>query len=133
MSKQDNVETRLEPNFGKLFQTNTELTPLEPTMETQICNWKELTFITMKLPEEDTSLELSWWIWNQVLWTQSELDLSVNYSDQTTLYSDRPELETTGLKDITPKELNWSTQSWMLLEKKLKDATAYKDSKSPTH
>ncbi len=59
MSKQDNVETRSEPSSGKLSLMNTELTPLEHIMETQICNWKELMFITTKPLEEDTFLEQS--------------------------------------------------------------------------
>ena len=57
----------------------------------------------------------------------------VNFSDQTILSSAKPELVTIGPKDITLKVLNLSTQSSMLSEKKLKDATAFKDSKSPTH
>ena len=57
----------------------------------------------------------------------------VNSLDQTTSYSVKPELVTIGLKDITLKVPNLSTQSSMLSEKKLKDATAFKDSKSPTH
>jgi len=63
-------------------------------------------FISTKLPEEDMSQELSWWILNQVLWIQSELDHSDNYSDQITLFSDKPELVTIGQKDIILKELN---------------------------
>jgi hypothetical protein len=59
-----------------------------------------------KPPEEDTSPEPSLWIWNPVPWTQSELDPSDNYSDPITLSSDKPEPETTGLKDTTLKELN---------------------------
>lgn len=62
--------------------------------------------ISTKPPEEDTSQELSWWILNLVPWTQLELDHSDNYSDQITSFSDKPEPVTTGLKDITPKELN---------------------------
>jgi len=63
-------------------------------------------FISMKLPEEDMSQELSWWILNQVLWIQSELDHSDNYSDQITSFSDKPEQVTIGLKVIILKELN---------------------------
>jgi len=89
-------------------------------------------FITTKPPVEDTSQELSWWIWNLVPWTQLEPDLSVNYSDPTTSSSVKLVPETIGLKDITLKVLNWSTPSWMLLEKKPKDVIAFKDSKLPT-
>jgi hypothetical protein len=53
----------------------------------------------------------------------------VNFLDQTTLYLDKLELETTGLKDIILKELNSSILFSMLLEKKLKDVIAYKDSR----
>ena len=88
---------------------------------------------TMKPLEEDTSPELFWWTWNPEPWIQSELDLLVNYSDQITSSSDKPEPETTGPKDTILKELSWSTQSSMSSEKKPKDAIAYKDSKSVTH
>jgi len=83
----------------------------------------------MRLLEEDMSQELSWWILNQELWTQSELDLLVSFSDQTTLCLVKPEQETTGLKVITLKELNLLTLFLMLLEKKLKVVIVYKDSK----
>ena len=56
----------------------------------------------------------------------------VNFSDQTTLSLVKPELVTIGQKDIILKELNLLTQSLMLSEKKLKDATVFKDSKSLT-
>lgn len=49
--------TKLEPNSGKSFLMNTELTPPEPTTEIPICNWKESTFIITKPLEEDTSPE----------------------------------------------------------------------------
>lgn len=81
---------------------------------------------------EDTSPEPSWWTWNQEPWTQSELDHSDNSSDQTTLFSDKVEPVTTGLRVTTPKVLNWSIQSSMSLERKLKVAIACKVSKSPT-
>ena len=89
-------------------------------------------FTITKLPEEDMSQEPSLWILNQVPWIPSELVHSVNSSDQITLFSDKPELVTTGLKVIILKELNSLTQFLMLSEKKLKDVIAYKDSKSPT-
>jgi len=60
----------------------------------------------MKPLEEDTSPELSSWTWNPVLWTPSEPDLSDNYSDLITSYSDKPEPETIGPRDTTLKELN---------------------------
>jgi hypothetical protein len=86
-----------------------------------------------KPPEEDMSQEPSLWILSQEPWIQSEPDLSDNSSDQTTSSSDKPELETTGLRDITLKELNSLTQFSMLSERKLKDVIASKVSKSPTH
>jgi len=82
--------------------------------------------------EEDMSPELSLWILNPVPWTLLEPDLSDNFSDLITLSSDKPEPETTGPKDTTLKELNLLTQSSMSAEKKLKDVTVSKDSKSPT-
>ena len=56
----------------------------------------------------------------------------VNFSDQTTSSLAKLELVTIGQKDIILKELNLLTQSLMLSEKKLKDATVFKDSKSLT-
>jgi hypothetical protein len=100
------VEIKSEPNSGKSSLTNTELTPPEPITEIPIYNWKESTFISTKPLEEDMSPEPSSWILNPVPWTPSELDLSVNFSDPTISYSDKPEPVTIGLKDITPKELN---------------------------
>ena len=119
-------------NSGKSFLTNTELTQPVPITEIQTSNWKELTSITMKPLVAVMSQEPSSWTWNQEPWTQSELAHSDNSSDQTTSFSDKPEPEITGPKDITPKELNWLTQFLMLSEKKPKDATVFKDSKSPT-
>ena len=87
----------------------------------------------MRPLEEDTSQELFLWILNPEQWTPLELDPSVNSSDLTTSSSDKVEPETTGPRDTTLKELNLLTQSLMSPERKLKDATAYKDSKSPTH
>ena len=89
-------------------------------------------YTTMKLLVEDTYLELSLWTWNQEPWTQSELDHSDNSSDQITSFLDNLELETTGLRDITLKELNSLIQSSMSLERKLKVVIASKVSKSLT-
>ena len=125
--------TKLEPNSGKSSLTNTELTQLEPITETQIFNSKESTSSSMKQLEEDTSQELSLWISNQEPWIQLELDHSVNFSDQTTSFSDKLELVTTGLKVTTLKELNSLIPSSTSLEKKLKVAIASKVSKLPTH
>jgi len=78
------------------------------------------------------SQELSLWILNQVLWIPSEPDHSVNYSDQITSFSDKPEPEITGLKVTILKELNSLIPFLMLSEKKPKVVIAYKDSKLPT-
>jgi len=86
----------------------------------------------MKPQVEDTSQEPFLWTWNQEPWTQSEQDPSVNSSDQTTSSSDNLEQETTGLKAITQKALNSSTQFLMSLEKKQKAAIASRAFKSPT-
>lgn len=86
----------------------------------------------MKLLVEDTYLEPSLWTWNQEPWTQLELDHSVNFSDLITSFSVSQEPETTGLRDITLRELNLLTQFSMSLERKLKVVIAYKDSRSPT-
>lgn len=51
----------------------------------------------------------SWLTWSQEPWTPSDPAHSDRSSDQTTLSLDRVELETTGPRDTTQKELNWST------------------------
>ena len=131
MSKVVNVETKLVPSSGRLSPMNTELTLQVPIMEILTFNSKESMSTTMKPPVEDTFPELFLWISNQEQWIQLELDLSVNFSDLTILFSVKPEQEITGPRDIIPKELNSLTQSSMLLEKKLKDVIAFKDSKLP--
>ena len=130
--KEDNAETKLVPNSGKLFLMNTELTQLEPTTETLTFNWKESMSTSMKPLVVDTFPEPSLWIWNLEPWTPLEPDPSVNSSDPITLFSDKLELVITGPKDITLKELNLLTPFSMSAEKKLKDVIACKDSKSPT-
>ena len=103
--------TKLVLNSGKLSVINMELILLVLIMETLTYNYKGSMSISMKPLEEDTFQELSLWILNQELWIQLELDHSVNFSDQTTSFSDKLELVTTGLKVTTLKELNSSTQS----------------------
>ena len=88
--------------------------------------------IIMKQQVEDMYQELFLWILNLELWTQFVLDLSVNCSDQTISFSVNPEQETTGLKDTTLKVQNLLIKFLTLSEKKLKDVTVYKDSKSAT-
>merc|ERR1712048_680402 len=99
---------------------------------TLISNLRESMSTITKLPVEDSSQELSSWISNQEQWTPSELDHSVNSSDQTTLSSDKLVPVTTGPRVTTPKVLNSSTPSSMSSEKKLKVAIVSKVSKSPT-
>jgi len=86
-------------------------------------------FITMKQLVDVTFPELFLWISNQEPWIQLEQDHLVNYSDLITSFSDKLELETTGLKGITPKELNLLIQYSMLSEKKPKVVTVSKDFK----
>merc|ERR1719487_1932429 len=78
------------------------------------------------------SQEQSLWILSQEPWTPSELDHSVNFSDQTTSFSDKLELVTTGPRVTTPRELSSSTPSSMSSERKPKVAIASKVSRSPT-
>merc|ERR1712083_175797 len=85
-----------------------------------------------KPPVEDTSQEPSSWILSQEPWTPSELDHSVNSSDQTTSSSDKLVSVTTGPRVITLKVLSSSTPSSMSSERKPKVAIASKDSRSPT-
>merc|ERR1712167_197799 len=72
------------------------------------------------------------WISNQEPWTPSELDHSVNSSDQTTSFSDKLVPVTTGPRVTTPKVLSSSTPSSTLSERKLRVAIASKVSRSPT-
>merc|ERR1712167_514649 len=132
MGKVVNAVTKLVPNSGKSSLMNTELTPLVPIMVTPISNSRESTSTTTKPPVEDMSQEPSSWILSQEPWTPSELDHSVNSSDQTTSFSDKPVPVTTGPRVITPRELSSLTQSSMSSEKKPKVAIASKVSRSPT-
>merc|ERR1712113_1349035 len=111
---------------------NTELTQPVPTTVTLISNSRESTSTTTRPPVEDTSQEPSSWILSQEPWTPSELDHSVNSSDQTTSSSDRPVPETTGPRVTTPRELSSSTPSSMSSERRLRAATAFRASRSPT-
>merc|ERR1712110_380817 len=97
------------PNSGKSSPTNTELTQPVPTTVIPISNSRESTSTTTKPPVEDTSQEPSSWILSQEPWTPSELDHSVNSSDQTTSFSDKLVPVTTGLKVTTPRVPNLST------------------------
>ena len=124
--------TKSVPSSGKSFPTNTELTQPAHITETPIFNSKESTFTSTKPPAADTSQEPFSWISNPEQWTPSELDLSVNSSDLTTSSSDKAVPVTTGPRVTTLKELNSSTQSSTSPERKLKDATASKVSKSLT-
>merc|ERR1711939_352473 len=131
-SKVVNAVTRLVPNSGKSSLMNTELTQLVPITVTLISNSRESTSTTTRPPVEDTSQEPSSWILSQEPWTPSELDHSVNSSDQTTSSSDKPVPVTTGPRDITPKVPSSSTPSSMLSVRKPKVAIAFKVSRSPT-
>merc|ERR1712070_182814 len=124
--------TKSVPNSGKSSPTNTELTQPVPTTVTLISNSRESTSTTTRPPVEDTSQEPSSWISSQEPWTPSELDHSVNSSDQTTSFSDKLVPVTTGPRVTTPKVLSSLTPSSMLLEKKPKVAIASKVSKLPT-
>ncbi len=130
-SKVVNAVTKSVQNSGKSFLTNTESTLLVLITATLIFNSKELTSIITKPQEEDMYQEQSLWTYNLEPWTQSGLDPLGNFLGQTTLFSDKLEPETTGLKVTIPKELNLLIQFWTSLEKKLKDATVFKVSKSP--
>merc|ERR1711998_171426 len=62
-----------------------------------------------------------------------ELDHSDNFSDQTTLFSDKLVPVTTGPRVTIPRELSSLTPSLMSSERKLKVAIASKVSRLPTH
>merc|ERR1711865_916732 len=112
-SKVVNAVTKSVPNSGRSSPTSTELTLPVPTTVTLISNSRESMSTSTKPPEEDTFQEPSSWISNQEPWTPSELDHSVNSSDQTTLSSDKPVPVTTGPKVITPRVPSSSTPSSM--------------------
>merc|ERR1712139_110116 len=120
------------PNSGKSSPTNTELTQPVPTTVTLISNSRESTSTTTRPLVEDTSQELSSWILSQEPWTPSELDHSVNSSDQITSSSDKLVPVTTGPRVTTPRVPNSSTPSLMSSERKLRVAIASKVSRSPT-
>merc|ERR1711881_53487 len=111
---------------------NTELTQLVPITATLISNSRESTSTTTRPPVEDTSQEPSLWILSQEPWTLSEPAHSVNSSDQTTSFSDKPVPVTTGPRVITPRELSSLTPSSMSSERKPKVAIAFRDSRSLT-
>ena len=111
---------------------STESTQLEHTMVTLIFSWRESTSTTMKPLVENMYPGLFWWIWNLEPWIQSDLDLLVRSSVQITLCLDRVELETTGQRVITQRELNSKTQFLMLYEEKLRVVTVSKDSNCVT-
>ena len=61
MYKEDNAVTKSEPNSGKSFLMNTELTQPEPITETPISNSKESMFTTTKQLVVVMFQELSLW------------------------------------------------------------------------
>merc|ERR1712113_1191199 len=124
--------TRSVPSSGKSSPMSTELTQLVPTTETPTSSLRESTSTTTKPLEAVTSQEPSSWILSQAPWMPSEPDHSDSSSDQTTSSSDKPEPETTGLRVTTPKVLSSSTPSLMSSERRLKVATAFRASRSPT-
>merc|ERR1712110_628024 len=105
--------------MGSLMST--ELTQLAPTTETPTFSSRESMCTTTKPPVAVTYQELSSWILSQEPWTPSELD-----------HSDSLVPVTTGPRVTTPREPNSLTLSSMLSERKLKVATASRDSRSPT-
>merc|ERR1712142_1125346 len=92
-----------------------------------IFNWRGSMCITTKLPVVNMFPVQSLSIWSLVPWTQCAPVLLGKSFDQITLFLVKVELETTGLKDITQKELSWWIQSWMWCVKKLKVVIACKD------
>merc|ERR1712142_362537 len=104
--KPASVVTRSEPNFGRLSPTNTESTQPALTMETQTCNWRELTFITMKPPVANMFRALAWSTRNLERWTLSDPVRSDKSFGQTISYSVSRAPVTTGPKVITQKAPN---------------------------
>merc|ERR1711865_1224886 len=131
-SKVVNAVTKSVPNSGRSSPTSMVLTLPVPTTVTLISNLRESMSTSTKPPEENMFQEPFSWISNQEPWTPSELDHSVNSSDQTTSSSVKPVPVTTGPRVITLKVLSSSTQSSMSSERKPKVAIASKVSRSPT-
>merc|ERR1711934_869745 len=132
MGREASAVTRSEPSSGKSSQTNTELTQPALTTETPTSSSRESTSTTTKPLEAVTSQEPCSWILSQEPWTPSEPAHSDSSSDQTTSSSDRLVPVTTGPRVTTPKVLSSSTPSSMLSARRLKVATAFRASRSPT-
>merc|ERR1711963_680933 len=128
----DSAATRSAPSSGRSSLTSTASTPPAPTMATATCSWSASMCTTMKPQEANMCPVQSLWTLSLVPWTVSAQDLLDRSSDQTTLCLDNLVLETTGLRVITQRVLSWWTQCLMSSERKLKAATASRDSSSPT-
>merc|ERR1712151_706049 len=124
--------TRLVPRSGKLSPMSTVLTQLAPTTVTLTSSSRESTSTTTRPPVAVTSHVPSLWISSQAPWTPSVPVHSVSSSDQTTSSSVRPVLVTTGPRVTTPSVLSSLTPSSMLSVRRLRVATAFRVSKSPT-
>merc|ERR1712100_793309 len=131
-SREASAVTRSVPSSGRSSPTSTELTPPVPTTVTLISNSRESTSTTTKPLVVDTSPEPSSWISSPEPWTPSEPDLSVNSSDPTTSFSDKPVPVTTGPRVTTPRVLSSSTPSSTSSVRRPKVAIASKVSRSPT-
>merc|ERR1712048_291247 len=131
-SKPVSAVTKSVPSSGRSSPTNTVLTQLVPTTVTLISNSRESTSTTTKPPVAVTSHVPSLWISSQAPWTPSVPVHSVNSSDQTTSSSVKLVPVTTGPRVTTPRVLSSSTPSSMLSVRRLRVATAFKVSKSPT-
>merc|ERR1712045_1030901 len=110
--KPANAVTKSVPNSGRSSPTNTESTQPEPTMATPTFNSSESTSTTTKPPAVNTFHELSSSISSQVPWTPFDPVHSVPV--------------TTGPKVTTPREPSSSTVFWMLCERRLSLAIAFK-------
>merc|ERR1711977_527202 len=130
--KPANAVTKLVLPFGKQSQESTVLMDPEYTMVPLISNSSAWTSTSTRPPETSMFPVPSSSIWSQVPWMLSVPVLSVNFSAQTTSFSDNPALVTTGPRVITLKVPSLSTKFSMLSVVRLRDVTASKVSRSPT-
>mmetsp|Transcript_7108 Transcript_7108/g.44014 ORF Transcript_7108/g.44014 Transcript_7108/m.44014 type:complete len:219 (-) Transcript_7108:2900-3556(-) len=131
-SKRASVGTKSGPSSGRSAATNTASIPSDPTMETATCSSNGSTCTSTKPPVEGTSPEPSSWTWNPEPWTPC-VPARLDRSSVPTISSlDRPEPETTGPRDTTPKAQNSSIPCWTWCARKPSPAIACKVSRCAT-
>ena len=111
---------------------STVSTQLAPTTVTLTSSWSESTSTTMRPLVANMCPVPSLSISSPEPWTPSDPDPSDRSSVQTTSSSASLAPETTGPRATTQRELSSSTPSSMSSERRLRAATAFRDSSSHT-